>query len=346
MRDARRTSHVRRSVTRASQRSRLAFFSNLSEGVEGFAMFLLYLTINVGVAVALVACVCRAISYSMLPIHLRWELYPVPHEAPQHAQHGGSCFEETDWWAKPEKPNRLGELRVMIPEMLFMKGLWEANRPLWNRSFPFHFGLYLLAGTLGLVIFAAFLQRLAPSVAGNWGTVLRNLYKLTGYAGLLLGLWGSMALLHRRLTDAVLRNYTHFLDVLNLGAFTLTFALLLAGLLLRSSSGPTAPDLVRAICTYDTGRAAPALLVAGMACAALLTAYIPFTHMIHFVAKYFMYHAVRWDDRPNRRGGILERQVAEYLTYRPTWSARHVGADGTKSWAAVATSNPAAEVKP
>ena len=34
----------------------------------------------------------------------------------------------------------------MIPEMLLLKGLWEFNRKLWYRSFPFHFGLYILIG--------------------------------------------------------------------------------------------------------------------------------------------------------------------------------------------------------
>jgi hypothetical protein len=56
------------------------------------------------------------------------------------------------------------------------------------------------------------------------------------------------------------------------------------------------------------------------------------------VAKYFTYHAVRWDDAPNT--GRIAGTMAEYLRYRPTWSARHVGADGTKTWAEVATTPP------
>ena len=62
----------------------------------------------------------------------------------------------------------------------------------------------------------------------------------------------------------------------------------------------------------------------GVALSSVLAAYIPFTHMSHFIAKYFTYHDVRWDDRPNVRGGSIESTVAEYLTYRPTWSAAHV----------------------
>jgi len=55
------------------------------------------------------------------------------------------------------------------------------------------------------------------------------------------------------------------------------------------------------------------------------------THMSHFIAKYFTYHSVRWDDKPNVN-------LAAYLAYRPAWSATHVGAG--KTWAEIATANP------
>jgi hypothetical protein len=73
---------------------------------------------------------------------------------------------------------------------------------------------------------------------------------------------------------------------------------------------------------------------------ALVCAYIPFTHMSHFVGKYFTYHAVRWDDAANQRGGVIEKSMAEYLTYRPTWAAPHVTADGVRTWADVVTTTP------
>jgi hypothetical protein len=64
------------------------------------------------------------------------------------------------------------------------------------------------------------------------------------------------------------------------------------------------------------------------------------THMSHFIAKYFTYHSVRWDERANVRGGSIEKRMAGYLMYRPTWSAPHIGA-GDRTWAEIATSNPA-----
>ena len=41
-------------------------------------------------------------------MHVRWELYPVPHEA-QKAHYGGSYLEESEWWKKPREVSLLGE---------------------------------------------------------------------------------------------------------------------------------------------------------------------------------------------------------------------------------------------
>ena len=87
------------------------------------------------VAVFLTAVVHRAVKISRLPLHLRWELYPVAHEG-RRARYGGSYLEEPDWWTKPREVSLAGELKVMIPEILLLAGVWEHNRPQWLRSFP------------------------------------------------------------------------------------------------------------------------------------------------------------------------------------------------------------------
>ena len=101
--------------------------------------------------------------------------------------------------------------------------------------------------------------------------------------------------------------------------------------LIRAANAPGTPGL-----RYTENVAGWILQPLGM----LLLAYIPMTHMAHFIAKYFTYHRVRWDERANVPGGTIEKHMAEYLMYRPTWSASHVGADGQRTWAEVATTNP------
>ncbi|HSC71076.1 MAG TPA: hypothetical protein VLH58_06970, partial [Candidatus Methylomirabilis sp.] len=141
----------------------------------------LFAIIHAAIAVCIVACVVRAILYSIQPMHLRWELYPVPHEEARRVRHGGSYFEEANWRTRPLRFNLLGELRFMVPEMLCMKGLWDWNRALWVRSFPFHLGLYLLVGTAGLVGLVALLEPFLPgAMAGSLGLGLHRLYTITG----------------------------------------------------------------------------------------------------------------------------------------------------------------------
>ena len=73
----------------------------------------------------------------------------------------------------------------------------------------------------------------------------------------------------------------------------------------------------------------------------MFLAYLPFTQMMHFVAKYFTYHQVRWDDRPLEPGGSMEREVKELLQQTVTWSGPHLGANGKKNWVDIATeTNP------
>jgi hypothetical protein len=67
--------------------------------------------------------------------------------------------------------------------------------------------------------------------------------------------------------------------------------------------------------------------------------------MAHFIAKYFTWHAVRWDDRRNVSGSAIESKIPAVLGYKPTWSAPHVGAHGRRTWAEIATTNPTREAQ-
>ena len=288
-----------------------------------------------------VGSAARAVMYAKKPIHLRWELYPVPHEAPEKVKHGGSYFEELDWWKKKSSFNLMGEMSFMVPEMLFLKALHEHNRKLWYRSFPFHFGLYLMMGACALVLLAALLSLFAPALmAGAVGLAFHWGYTGLGVAGASLALIGAVLLLINRLADDTMKVYSTPGDIFNLVFFLVAFGLLVAGYALRPEGSPGTVDLIRGLLTFDTGLQVPGLLGAGLILCGLLAAYIPMTHMAHYVGKYFTYHSVRWQDHPNRPGGAIEKKLAEYLAYRPTWAAPHVTADGKRTWADVATTNP------
>ncbi len=287
------------------------------------------------------ACLIRVRRYASQPVHLRWELYPVPHEEPERVKHGGSYYETPDWWTRSGRFNLWGEIKVIIPEIFLLKGLWEFNRKMWSRSFPFHFGLYLLIAAVVSVMLSAGICLAAPELEP--GLLVRGLvffYSAAAPAGLALALLGAIGLLLLRLTDPRLRTYTVPGDIFNLSFFIVTLVLLAAACLLGEHASPGLLNLTRGLLTFDTSLRIPALHAAALLSSAALLAYIPFTHMSHFIAKWFTYHSVRWDDAPSIRQARIRAKVAEYLTYRPTWSATHVGADGEKTWAEVAVADP------
>ena len=93
------------------------------------------------IAVFVLATAYQIYRQMSLPVHVRWEIYPVQHETAAKVAYGGSYMEEIDWWKKSPEKSLLSELRYMVPEILFIRGLWKENRSLWWVSFPFHFGL-------------------------------------------------------------------------------------------------------------------------------------------------------------------------------------------------------------
>ncbi len=300
---------------------------------------LIHLVTYGAVLVFLAAVVARAIRISNMPMHLRWELYPVAHEG-EKARYGGSALEELDWWEKPRKKSLLGELRVMVPEMTLLVALFEHNRKLWLRSFPFHFGLYTLAGLIGLILVGALLELGGVYVGPGprAGSVVYYLTQAAAIAGLGLGTIGVLGLIHGRLFDPDLRPYTTAASIFNLAFFLAAFAMGWLCFIFVDTGFAMTRSFVQSLLTFEfTSPVGSPLLVAEILTAAALLAYIPLTHMSHFFTKWFTYHRVRWEDEPNMPGSRLEKRVLAQVTYPVTWSAPHIKADGKKNWIDIAT---------
>ena len=153
-----------------------------------------------------------------------------------------------------------------------------------------------------------------------------------------LTLAGGLGLLIKRLTDEDLKPFTTFGHIFNLLFFIVALGIA-AWYFVAFDSQPLLGDLrgvVQGLVTLKAVEMTAPLFV-HVVILALLLAYIPYTHMSHFFVKYFLYHDIRWDDEPNLKGGPYEARIGEVVGYRPTWSAEHVGADGKKNWADIAT---------
>jgi len=296
-------------------------------------------------AVFVGAVVYRFIRISRMPIHLRWELYPVAHETGR-AAYGGSYLEELNWWTKPRRSSLVGELKVMVPEIVLLAGVWKHNRRHWLRSFPFHFGLYLLAGVMVLLVVGGVAVAGGARVsaqAGLAGSLLFHLTGLLGFAGLGLSLLGAVALLVRRACERDYREYTKHADYFNLLFFVAVFVVALAAHAVDDPHFAALRAHVARLVTFDFSSAgapsgSPTVLgAAEIVLVSLLLAYVPLTHMSHFFTKWFTYHAVRWNDEPNLPGGKIESEVAKVLQYPVSWSAPHIRGDGKKTWVDVAS---------
>ena len=301
---------------------------------------ILHLLTYVCFIIFVVAVAVRFYKIQTMPVHIRWELYPVPHEA-KKAHYGGSYYEEVDWWDKPREVSLIGEMKGMIPEMLFIKALWENNRPLWYRSFPFHFGLYLLIGWAGLLVFGAVLQIVGVEVGSGGsviGSIVHYLTILAGAFGLILATIGAAALLHRRLTDEDLEDYTSPSHLFNLGIFLVALLVAFFSYILADQTFSLARGYIQSLMTFKLSAPVGSMGVAiQFALFSLLMAYVPLTHMSHFFTKYFFYHKIRWEDEPNIQGSKMEKKIGEVLGYPVSWAAPHIKGDGKKTWADVAT---------
>ena len=283
-------------------------------------------------AVFALAFIYRSVKIAKMPVHLRWELAPVPHEKGK-GHYGGSFLEEPEWWSKPREKDHIAEITYMVKEIAFLKALFEHNRPLWWFSFPFHAGLYLLTAMVGLLLVGG-----AAGLAGFAMPVfLTTLIRVLAATGYLLGGVGALGLLFSRLFQPQLRSIATPVTFLNL-------AILLAFFITGAWTVFALPEFVNgltgflgALLTANLEAQFPSLLTAHLFLAGLFLAYLPFTPMMHFVAKYFTYHEIRWNDEPLVAGSKMEAEIQELLQQPVSWAGPHLRADGKKNWVDIAT---------
>ncbi len=72
----------------------------------------------------------RSIKYALMPVHLRWELYPVPHE--EGRKYGGSYLQEPEWWTKPRKRSLISDILFIIKDYLFFIQYLRLNKGYWS----------------------------------------------------------------------------------------------------------------------------------------------------------------------------------------------------------------------
>jgi nitrate reductase gamma subunit len=263
-----------------------------------------------------------------MPIHVRWEVYPVPKEKGK-LEYGGSYYEEVDWWKKPREVTLIGELKEMFSEMLFLKRAYIYKRKLWYFTYPFHAGIYLILVWFALLFIGALMGVLGFS--DGWFTAIRYLTVAVGGLGIVVTTVGCVGTILIRLSDYGMRTYSAPIDYFNL---LFILAVLLTGAYAWQFDPKflIAREYMASLISFGSIQQ-PDLntpILIHLILLELLFIYIPFTKMTHFIGKYFTFHKVLWDDEPNLKGSEIERKVKEVLNYRVSWSAPHITG---KTWA-------------
>jgi len=239
------------------------------------------------------------------PLHLHWELYK-----------GSSIYEQTEWWTKADRTFGV-KLWSMILDILFLREFYYRNRRFWYPLYVFHIGLYLLIlWHAWLFIWAVLADIETVSIlAWVWGTF-----------SALLTFIGGVVIFIMRMRDEELKVYyppIHYLKWVFL-LLTLVGGVYAVDIHFKSSM-PALLKYVREQVTFADFEhklhpaPGPALHVLF---ASVWLVYLPFSHIFELFFRY--YHYLRWDEVPNKKGGMIEGRVKELLERPVTWSGPHI----------------------
>lgn len=276
------------------------------------------------------------------PMHIRWELYPIPHEGPKRYEYGGSYMEDTNWWQKPRHVDHCMDIKEMVKEVLCLHSTYEHNPKLWIRTYPFHMGLYLLMGGTILLICAVILELLGVPHNSGFMKFIANVINAISLFGAFGIAGGGIALILRRMHDKGLNIYTTREQYFNLGAFVLFALLTLCAWTFNPSYFDVASKFIHNLFTVEFTALGSTWFVLSMLVGFAVLIWIPLTNMRHVLIKYFMYHDIRWGDTSTVWSEKNRELIGDVLKYNVTWSADHINPDGKPhNWVEVATSNPA-----
>lgn len=271
----------------------------------------------------------KAVKYLKLPVHLRWELYPVMHE--ERYSYGGSYFEHMDWQSKGRRKNLFRGIIYLLRGYLFMGDYFKRNRSYWLALYPWHVGFILIIAFHILCFFGAVAMLLGLPISPHAppiGEAFYYLILLTGVVSFVAGAIGSVGVFIKRVADEGLRLYA---SPQNFVTYVFCLAVFLSGLYAWYFVDPTLSEyreFWKGLITFHPTGVATAASVHIMLFDLFLI-YLPFTRSMHYITRIFAFFLIRWDDEPNVRGSALERKLLKLFDQKVSWAAPHVGAGRT-----------------
>jgi len=269
-------------------------------------------------AILAVGSAVKIVALARLPRHVRWELYPLP-----RLGKAGSKYQKVNFADQPPHHERLPEIAFMAGEILLFRKAYAGRRDLWFGSLLLHAGLYLGIALLALLAAGAILSLMAAEGLSAV-VILDRLAAAIAPLAMAAGLAGAVYLVALRLVDGGLRAMSDTVTFFNLIFLATLFGVGLAAWSLSDVAAAQARSHLASLLRGRPADVEGGWLAAAMVLFGLFAAYLPFSRMFHFAAKYFFYHQVLWDNEAMIAGSRMERGVAASLEYHPSWSAEHV----------------------
>ncbi len=274
----------------------------------------------------------KAKQFASLPMHGRQDLYPIPLESSEKHAYGGSYMEDDRWFEKEHKHNNVAMVIDMLGEMLFIKKLFVNQNKFWWISYSLHLGIYAALAWTVLLFVGAF-----AGMESTFGSIVYVLVTIAGViAGVLMTI-GAVGLIVKRLTVLEFKNYTTPQELFNL-FFLLAVAVTgLLTFILNDCNFTYGYAITYAMTHFqDLGEVCrgslypvdnTGILYLHIILLGLVMIYIPLCKMSHYVGKYFTFHNVIWDNRPNLPGSKVEATIIKESSIAPApgknWAAPH-----------------------
>lgn len=282
----------------------------------------------------------KVVKIARMPLHLRWELYPVVHE--KGYKYGGSYFEQLEWWNKPSQKSAARSIIFKIRDYITFPGYFQRNRGYWLGLYPWHIGFYAIVAFhvfsfIGALVILTSDIAISAESANVWGMAIYYLTLIVAVGSFILGSIGSIVLLVKRLTDKGLKNYATASNYFNYAFFLVVF---LSGLVTWYFADPTLSayrEFWKSLITFKYHTVEP-LVYTHIMLFSLFLVYLPFTRSTHYITKIFAFFGVFWDDAPILKNRQMQMRIKETLNKPVTWSASHI--QQGKTWAEIAEGMP------
>lgn len=287
----------------------------------------------------IVAYSVKVRKYFRMPQNLRWDLYPIPHESGY--KHGGSYFEEPEFWKKPRRINRFRDMLELAKQYFTMAAYIKRTPSYWMGLLPWHIGFY------AIVTFDAFLwldailmKTIGIQIAASasiGGEILYYMTIVLALSSFILGTIGSIILLLKRIFDDKLRDYASPQNYFNYIFFLAVFVTGLAAWAIGDSTFGSYREFWAGVFSLQSVGIS-GIETAHVLLFALFLFYLPFTRSTHYITIPLSFLKIRSSDAPNFGGDVSDRKLQDALGLANQWSGPHIQTG--KNWGEVVSNIP------